>query len=268
MTLTAAPIEFHATSFAYTDDFDVAWHPTNPDLACAANAVSMLMPHAEPYVVRSIKAVVDRLDEPLRSDAVAYARQEGQHHAQHRRFNDLVLARYPVLLVNERWMARIYRTLERRSSPEFGVAFAAGFETVAYAAARWVATRRTTLLGGADPAARDLFLWHLAEEVEHKAVAFEVHEAIGGSRRQYALAMVLSAVLLAWFSFTNTMAMLAATGRILNPLAHIRLLFWSITFIFDLLPAMAVSALPGHHPRDLVDPLFFEQWLAEHRDSR
>ena len=225
----------------------------------------MLMPYAEPFVVRSIKAVVDRLDEPLRSAAVAYARQEGQHHAQHRRFNDLVVARHPVLRLNERWMGRAYRVIERRSSPDFGVAFAAGFESVAYVAARWVASRHTTLLGGADPAARDLFLWHLAEEVEHKSVAFEVHEAIGGRRFRYAVAMMLSAFLLAWFSFANTLAMLAVTGRILNPLAHLRLLFWSISFVFDLLPAMAVSAMPGHHPRDLVDPLFFDLWLAEHR---
>ena len=34
-----------------------------------------------------------------------------------------------------------------------------------------------------DPAVRDLFLWHALEESEHKAVAFDVYRAVGGSER-------------------------------------------------------------------------------------
>ncbi len=258
---------FHPTSFVYPDDFRAQWHPTNPDLACVANAVSLLMPYAEPYVVRSVKATIDRLDDPLQSEARAYVRQEGQHHAQHRRFNDLVVERFPTLRHNERAMAWTYRWLEQRTSTGFGVAFAAGFETVAYAAARWVEARRSTLLTGADPVARDLFLWHLAEEVEHKSVAHDVHEALEGGRVRYLGAMTLSAMLLGFFAFLNALTILVVTGRILNPFAHLRLLWWSITFLFELVPAMVISALPGHHPSDLVDPLFYSQWLAQQRDS-
>jgi predicted metal-dependent hydrolase len=258
-------LQFHATAFDYPDDFRVRWHPGSPDLACAANAVSLLMPHVEPYVVRSIRAVADGLDEPLRADALAYARQEGQHHAQHRRFNDLVIQQVPWLRTNERLMARAYRMLERHTSARFGVAFAAGFETVAYTAARWVDARRVVLLTGADAVARDLFLWHLAEEVEHKTVAHDVNRAIGATAGISACAMVLAAMMLAVFAFLNTMVLLSATGRVFNPLAHLRLLLWSVTFIFDLLPAMAVAVLPGHHPRDLVDPWFYSQWLDERR---
>lgn len=258
-------LTFHPATFAYPDDFRAAWHPTKPDFASAANAVSLLMPYAEPYVVRSIKAVTDRLEPDLRAEALAYARQEGQHHAQHRRFNELLIAEQPVLRHNERLMAWVYGNLERRASAEFGVAFSAGFETIAYTAARWVDHHRSTLLLGAEPVARDLFLWHLAEEVEHKSVAYDVHSALGSSKARYATAMILSFALLAFFAFVNTMTLLATSWRILNPFAHLRLLFWSITFAFDLLPAMAISALPGHHPNDLVDPLFYCHWLNEQR---
>ena len=34
-----------------------------------------------------------------------------------------------------------------------------------------------------DNAVRDLFTWHALEESEHKAVAFDVYKAIGGSER-------------------------------------------------------------------------------------
>jgi predicted metal-dependent hydrolase len=33
------------------------------------------------------------------------------------------------------------------------------------------------------PAVADLFLWHALEEAEHKAVAFDVYRAVGGSER-------------------------------------------------------------------------------------
>jgi hypothetical protein len=44
------------------------------------------------------------------------------------------------------------------------------------------------------------------------------------------------------------------------------MLQWTISFVFELLPAMAVSALPGHHPSKLVDPPFYGQWL-QHLDA-
>ncbi len=49
------------------------------------------------------------------------------------------------------------------------------------------------------------------------------------------------------------------------PVAHLRLIAWSLSFVFCALPVMAVSALPGHHPRDLVDPAGLEHWL-DHLD--
>ena len=34
-----------------------------------------------------------------------------------------------------------------------------------------------------------MFLWHLAEEVEHKTVAFDVYQAVDGSKLRYAASM-------------------------------------------------------------------------------
>jgi predicted metal-dependent hydrolase len=36
---------------------------------------------------------------------------------------------------------------------------------------------------------RDLFVWHALEECEHKAVAFDVYRAVGGSERTRVLTM-------------------------------------------------------------------------------
>lgn len=259
---------FEPIRFEYGPTFDINWHQRLPEFSAAANGVSLLMPYVEPYVVRSIRMASGALPEPLRTEAQTYVRQEGQHHAQHRRFNDHLVEQVPVLDWSESLMAKVYGWLGNRKSLEFNVAFAAGFETVAYAAARWTADNHDTVMSGADPEPARLFLWHLAEEVEHKNVAIDVYRAMGGRKRTYAVAMLLSAVLLAFFSLMNTTVILMKTRRFFNPLAHLRLFGWTISFLFELLPAMAVSALPGHHPSDLADPMLFELWLKENRTNQ
>ena len=60
----------------------------------------------------------------------------------------------------------------------------------------------------------------------------------------------------------GTWMLLIAERRMHSPVAHARLIGWSLSFVFDALPAMAVSLLPGHHPSSLSDPSWFAQWLA------
>ncbi|MGI9610099.1 MAG: metal-dependent hydrolase, partial [Acidimicrobiia bacterium] len=146
---------------SFPEDYPLRWHSTIPEFACACNAVSLLMPHVEPFVVRSVERVADRLDDDVRTAALAYARQERQHHAQHRRFNDRVYAAHPGLKWIDRLMGRVFRFLDNRSD-QFGVAFSAGAETIAYAGARWTDERIGQLFDDAEPTARRLFLWHLA----------------------------------------------------------------------------------------------------------
>ena len=260
------PLAVRRVRFEWPDDLDPVWTPQTPELAIAANAVSMLMPHAEPYVVASTKAALAEglVDDPaLAADAQAYLVQEAQHHAQHRKLNDLLIARYPKLAKTDRSLAKVFSWLRGRST-RFGLAFAAGFETVAFVAARWV-DKHQGLLRDAEPTAATLFLWHLAEEVEHKRVAFDVYQASGGGRLRYAFAMSVAAIVLALGSLAGTIRMLAGEGRLLSPSSWMRLVSWSLSFIFVALPVMVVSALPGHHPDQLVDPAGLEHWL-DHLD--
>lgn len=265
MTVPGPPtIPVRRVRFRWPDDFEPVWAPRQPDLAIAANAVSMLMPHVEPYVVTSVRSQIAGLreaDPALAESAAGYVAQEAQHHAQHRRFNDVMLRHYPRLTLVERAMARTFGWLRRRSV-RFGLAFAAGFECIAFVAARWVDGRRS-MLRGADPTAATLFLWHLAEEVEHKEVAFDVYQASGGGRLRYVGATWVAGIVLAVFSLACTWVMLWNERRFWRPAAHLRLLVWSVSFIFVALPAMIVSALPGHHPRDLADPAGLEHWLDD-----
>jgi predicted metal-dependent hydrolase len=252
--------------FEWPEGQPLVWTPKVPELAIAANAVSLLMPHAEPFVVATTQAALADGTipaGPVADDAAAYAAQEAGHHAQHHRFNRLLVARYPGLARVDRAMAATFGFLRRRST-RFGLAFAAGFETIAFVAARWV-DKNQRLLRDGDPVATTLFLWHLAEEVEHKRAAFDAYQASGGGRLRYAWAMTVAALVLAAGAFAGSLVMLAGEGRLWRPGSHVRLIGWSLSFIFVAVPVMVVSALPGHHPDQLADPAGLEHWL-DHLD--
>jgi hypothetical protein len=50
----------------------------------------------------------------------------------------------------------------------------------------WILVSRGLEEAGADPEMLDLLRWHGAEEVEHRSLVFEVHQAVGGSAKQRA----------------------------------------------------------------------------------
>lgn len=247
--------------FDYPADLTPVWTPRFPELSAAANGVSLLMPHAEPFVVHSVRAVSAELDPALRATAEAFVAQEAQHQRQHRRFNELLLPQVPGLARVDRWMQRTFSFLGRRSS-RFGLAFSAGFETVAFALARWTESHMRQLFDGADARVTTLFLWHLAEEVEHKTVAFDVFESVDGSRLRYLRGAFVAVAVLTWFTFLSTVTMLHAQRRLLHPVAWWRLLVWGISLAFEVLPDLFVSALPSHHPSDFTDPIVLTNWLG------
>lgn len=261
--MTSPPLPVRRIAFAYPDDFEPVWIPARPELACAANSISLLMPYAEPYFVRAVRAALPELPEPLAERTRTYLAQEQSHYAQHRRFNDLIRARWPSVQRVERWMERCCLWLSRTRSLRFNLAFAAASETMAFGIARWIEPRASLQFLGAEPVAATLFLWHLAEEVEHKTAAFDVYQAVDGSRLRYAFAGVLALALLGWFTFSGTITMLFAAGRGWRPTTYLRLLVLSISLAFVLLPTLLASVVPGHHPRDFADPVLLPAWLGQ-----
>lgn len=250
-------------SFEYPDDFDPAWAPHAPEFAAAANAISLGMPYAEPLFIRVVRSTFDRIDPHLRARSESYIRQETGHHTQHKRFNDVVSRRYPATRTIQRAMAANNAWVWRRS-PRFRVAYAAAGETISYGVARWTEDHLGELMDGADPIPATLFLWHLAEEIEHKSNTYDVFEATDGSRLRYALAALVGFLTIAAFTVAGTFVQLWADRRLRYPVTWFRLAKLSLSLSFTLITTLAASAMPSHHPRDFTDPIYLPAWLAQH----
>ena len=262
------PLPHRRIRLEWPEDTRAAWQPMKPEFAAAVNALSLGMPSGEPYVMHAVREAARDIDDPELAERVReYLAQEGEHARQHRRFNEIITAQHPALKRVERWLAASYRFLQRRAGRKFAIAYAAGFEATAFAAARWMDAHRHELFRGADETPATMILWHLAEEVEHKAVAHDVWAATGGSRVRYVAAMATCFAMLVWFIFLGTVVQLTAWRRILSPVAWFRLWKWGIGFAFEVMPTMAITALPNHHPAQQADPSWMTQWLARYDPS-
>ena len=139
------------------------------------------MPYLEPFLNRTLREALPRIDDPnLRADVEGFIRQEAQHYRQHRRYNDTLKASgYAELDSVEAGFSDAYAVLDRRSL-DWRLAYAAGFETMTMGVTDWLINERERLFAGADPTVVSLVLWHMVEETEHKSVAFDVYQALCG----------------------------------------------------------------------------------------
>jgi predicted metal-dependent hydrolase len=158
--------------------------------------LSSVFPDGEDYFVRSVEAARDRIDDPsLREDVEGFVGQESMHGREHRVLNErLAELGYPTSAIGAyvRWL---FRTRERIHNQRLHLAFTAALE-------HYTATLAETLLSDPDARAeighdsvRFLLLWHALEEAEHKAVAFDVYRAAGGTETMRIAAMWLTHLL-------------------------------------------------------------------------
>lgn len=157
----------------------------NREFAQSYNAFSIVPAHIEPYLVKVMmkaKAELDPVrDADLISDVEIFIKQEVQHCKSHVAFNKRIQAEYPGMIEIEREYAADYARFLKEESLEFNCAYSEGFEAMGSTAGQFFFSGLLDdLLQDADPAAVDLWKWHLAEEFEHREVAYEVFRRLFG----------------------------------------------------------------------------------------
>lgn len=149
-----------------------------------AAALSGVFPDGEDFFVRSVRHFRAEITDPqLRRQVTGFIGQEAMHGREHRALNDrLDELGYQVKRI-ERITNRIVTTRERIMSPKANLAATAALEHWTATLAELVLSSDETrqLFGNQD--LKNVFLWHALEECEHKAVAFDVYKAVGGTER-------------------------------------------------------------------------------------
>lgn len=159
------------------------WAPV-PEFAQSYNAFSTVPAHIEPFLVKVMMKVKDELGDEhaaLKEDIETFNKQEVQHCKQHVAFNKRLYEEgYPGMKDLEKPYRDDYQRFLKEKSLKFNVAYCEGFEAMGSAASQVFFEELDEFLEGADEEAMDLWKWHLAEEFEHREVAFKAFHALNG----------------------------------------------------------------------------------------
>jgi uncharacterized protein len=158
------------------------WCGGDPFRTALFNALSMSFPVGEQFFIDSVrdgfKALPVEDQERFRSEIQSFIGQEATHRRLHALFNAHLDKQG---LVNE-WAPRAQQRLKLLDGldPRHGLAITAANEHFTAILADWI-LRNPDLLGMEDPRLATLWLWHSAEESEHKSTAFDLYHALGGN---------------------------------------------------------------------------------------
>ena len=159
-------------------------------LSHLAASLSAVFPDGEEFFVRSVRHFRDQITDPgLKRQVAGFIGQEALHGREHRAFNDrLDELGYPTKRM-ERLTKKGLEIRERLLPPTSNLAATAALEHFTATLAELVLTSEETRALFGDDEVRNLFLWHALEESEHKAVAFDVYRAVGGTERMRVVTM-------------------------------------------------------------------------------
>lgn len=158
------------------------WCAGDAFLTAWFNALSMSFPIGEQFFIDAVrngfKALPPQAQGAMRSEVQGFVGQEATHRRIHALFNAQIEKHG---LVND-WEPRARDRLQQLegTDPRHSLAITAANEHFTALFAEWMLSH-PHLLDNCEPRLKTLWMWHSAEEAEHKCIAFDVYQALGGS---------------------------------------------------------------------------------------
>lgn len=251
--------------------FDVTheryWHGGRRAVTAFWDMLSVFFPEGEKFFVESVNAHRQYVKDPVLAEAVrGFCGQEGVHRREHTRYNETLAALgYPIASL-ERSVLRTLNVVRFVMPKRWQLAVTVALEHFTALLGELVLTSSHGL-EGADPKMAALWRWHSLEENEHKAVAFDVYRAAGGTWLERCFVMVLTTAVF-WGKVLHHQArMMWADGTLFSLSEHLSL----FRFMFRgadggmqrLLPNYFAFFKPSFHPFAPGDAERLEQWRRE-----
>ena len=198
MTATVAPrpIQTRRIEFEYDETLPRHFIAGDPAMSHIVAVLSSLFPEGEDFFVQSVRAYRDQITDPeLKRQVAGFIGQEAIHGREHRTFNErLARMGYPTRFI-DRCVHHGLVGLGSKVLPKaHQLAITAALEHYTATLAEVLMAEDEANALFTEPEVRSLFLWHAVEESEHKAVAFDVFQAVSGKHRIRAFVMTTTTV--------------------------------------------------------------------------
>jgi predicted metal-dependent hydrolase len=164
-----------------TTPFDVRWNGQDAFRSAFFNALSMSFPLGEQYFMDSVRAGWKTLPDAERQRLTAEVQGFVGQEATHRRIHGLFNGHLETMGFDNELERRARRRMEKNAYRDvrIHVGATAATEHLTAIFADWM-LRHPEALEGAEPRLQTLWLWHSAEESEHRSTAFDIYRAMDG----------------------------------------------------------------------------------------
>ncbi len=238
------------------------WFSDNPIVTHMENAFSILIPPGESFFIRSVRNYEDRATDPELEDLIrAFIQQEGLHTRAHNEFNDS-LKRFGVDVETEITYAKQVFTSLQKILPKKVQLGATVFMEHLTATGAHVLFMEPAVAESMHPEMVRFWRWHAVEELEHKAVAFDLFQAVGGG---YLLRIfsAIAAVLLLALPFNRIVRrMMKQDPTAITPAMRQQARDLNQKVMRPQLRMIAQYFKPGFHPWDFDDLQHLTEWYA------
>ena len=244
------------------------WHSNNPHITHFFNALSLLFPAGERFFIDSVRNYRDEITDPdLKAAVTAFIGQEAMHSREHIEYNAAMqraglpadeLDQFTVSLLG--FMKKIFP----KSTHLAGTIALEHFTAIL---GNMVLVDKP-IMDGAQPAYKQLWMWHAMEETEHKAVAYDLWKAVmkptlGNYLHRSAVMLLATSIfwpVVAYFYVRMVAADPESRKVMLRGMpALLKLMFGGKGRFWRLIPEFFEYFRPGFHPWDQDNRYLLEE---------
>lgn len=228
------------------------------------DAMSILFPEGEKFFIACVRDFREGITDPaLAAQVKDFMYQEGQHGMVHTQFNNRLKAQgIAVDHILEEQKRLMFQVMRRYFPKTFTLGQTAACEHLTAMMAYGFFANG--LMRKADPRIRAMYAWHAVEEVEHKAVAFDVFRNIArGSYLTRIASMLFVSVTFPLHTFLIMRHMFKVDGLKSRWKLWARGLWWLYGprgLFTPMLGSYFVYFKPGFHPHRHGDDTFHRRW--------
>ncbi len=236
------------------------------------NGLNLVFPMGERFFIQSVRRYLDRIDDDpaLVEQVKGFIGQEVRHGIEHERFFEILEAQgYDIQTFLGLYKRLAYETIQPRFGPKMHLSVTVALEH--FTATMGQRALGTDVLSHAHPLMRELLSWHAAEEIEHKAVAFDVLRKVDDSYLLRVSGMLVAAATFIPFWLLGAF-MLAKQEQDVRwgPafLDMVRAVRGGVMGKGELLRAFVDYFRPGFHPNDIDNGWLSKRYFETHAPSR
>lgn len=258
-------IKAQRMGFEFDEQVPQYWMEESPFFSHLMNALSVLFPQGEQFFVDSVRAFRHQIDDPkLKAEVRGFIGQEAMHSLEHMAMNQHVRDRgMPVDEMEKQLnvVLDVAKLLPKRHQ----LAITCALEHITAMMADML-LERDDMREGMHETMRPLWAWHAIEETEHKAVAYDVFQQVGGTYAERTFYLVLSTAALGVVAsyFTGRMVANDTKGFSITDTGKSLWRMWGKNGTFSsLIPTWFGYFKPGYHPWDNDNSELIARFKAE-----